>query len=260
MRKMSPLLSCLLILIFLCSTAAIIYAQPEDSIWVSSVDPVPPDTTVTVGVRVKLTQPVVAIQIPLIFRNENNLEVELDSIHWSEWLWNSEPVYVLDSINNVNKWMYAVAIWTLGYLPEGDTTLFTMSFTTSPYWDPNKTVVIDTFVNETPGMDPIQLVFLDTTLGIADSIVPGFMPGTLGPSLPPNVGDVNGDRSVSVTDVVYLIDYIFRGGPLPFHALWVGDVNCDGKVDIVDVVYLINYLFRNGPPPGDPDNDGVRDC
>lgn len=48
--------------------------------------------------------------------------------------------------------------------------------------------------------------------------------------------------------VVYLIDYIFRGGlpPVPFE---FGDVNCDGNVDIVDVVYLINYLFKGGPPP-----------
>jgi len=28
-----------------------------------------------------------------------------------------------------------------------------------------------------------------------------------------------------------------------------GDVNCDGKVDSGDIVYLINYLFLGGPPP-----------
>lgn len=258
MRKKSSVLSSFLVLTFLCSTAAITYAQPEDSIWVSSVDPVPPDTRVTVDVRVKLTQPVVALQIPLIFRNENNLEVALDSIRWSEWLLDSDPGLILDSMNNVDKWMYAVAIWFFGYLPERDTTLFTMFFTTSPYWDPDRPVMIDTVTKQGPA-EPIQLVFFDTSAP-ADSILLGFVPGFLGPGFIPDVGDVNGDRSVSVTDVVYLIDYIFRGGPRPFYRLSVGDVNCDGKVDIVDVVYLINYLFRGGPPPGDPDNDGVRDC
>jgi len=29
-----------------------------------------------------------------------------------------------------------------------------------------------------------------------------------------------------------------------------GDANCDGKVTVSDVVYLINYLFKGGPPPG----------
>lgn len=29
----------------------------------------------------------------------------------------------------------------------------------------------------------------------------------------------------------------------------IGDVNCDGKVTVSDVVYLINYLFKGGPPP-----------
>ena len=29
----------------------------------------------------------------------------------------------------------------------------------------------------------------------------------------------------------------------------IGDVNCDGQVNIADVVYLINFLFLGGPPP-----------
>jgi hypothetical protein len=31
-------------------------------------------------------------------------------------------------------------------------------------------------------------------------------------------------------------------------------------VDIDDVVYLIAYIFSGGPPPGDPDDDGTPDC
>jgi hypothetical protein len=228
--------------------------------WVSSVDPVPPQTTVTVDVRLKLTQPVVGFMVPLTFRNENNLEIELDSIRWSDWLSYSYPNFSGDSINNVDKWMYAYALWALDYFPEGDATLFTMFFTTSPYWDPDIPVTIDTFTKENPPpLEPTQLVFFDTTLP-ADTIVVGFVPGFLGPGFIPDVGDVNGDRNVGLADVLYLINYIFKGGAPPFYGLWVGDVNCDAKVDIVDVVYLINYLFRGGSPPGDPDNNGVPDC
>jgi hypothetical protein len=61
-------------------------------------------------------------------------------------------------------------------------------------------------------------------------------------------GDVNGNGAINVTDVLYLINYLFIDGPepLPWES---GDVNCDGIINTTDVVYLINYLFINGPPP-----------
>ncbi|NIM98492.1 MAG: hypothetical protein GTO24_10560 [candidate division Zixibacteria bacterium] len=62
------------------------------------------------------------------------------------------------------------------------------------------------------------------------------------------IGDANADGTVDGSDVVYLINYLFRFGPEPV-PLWVGDVNCNGDVNSGDIVYLISYLFRGGPPP-----------
>ena len=62
-------------------------------------------------------------------------------------------------------------------------------------------------------------------------------------------GDANSDKKVSVSDVVYIINYLFKGGLAPLPAPIVGDANCDGKVSVSDVVYLINYLFKGGPLP-----------
>ncbi len=62
-------------------------------------------------------------------------------------------------------------------------------------------------------------------------------------------GDTNGDGQVSVSDVVYLINYLFKFGPEPIPEAEIGDTNCDSRVSISDVVYLINYLFKGGPPP-----------
>jgi parallel beta-helix repeat protein len=61
-------------------------------------------------------------------------------------------------------------------------------------------------------------------------------------------GDSNLDGIIDVGDVVFLINYLFRGGdpPLP---MAVGDVNCNDTVDVGDVVFLINYLYVGGPPP-----------
>jgi hypothetical protein len=64
-------------------------------------------------------------------------------------------------------------------------------------------------------------------------------------------GDANADAVISSADVVYLINYLFIGGPEPM-PLEAGDPNCDGVVSSADVVYLINYLFIGGPPPCDP--------
>jgi hypothetical protein len=61
-------------------------------------------------------------------------------------------------------------------------------------------------------------------------------------------GDANRDGVVDIEDVVYLINYLFLGGPAP-DPLELGDASCSGVVDVTDVVYLINYLFVGGPPP-----------
>ena len=39
-----------------------------------------------------------------------------------------------------------------------------------------------------------------------------------------------------------------------------GDSDCSGDVDIDDVVYLIAYIFSGGPAPCDTDGDSVPDC
>ena len=61
-------------------------------------------------------------------------------------------------------------------------------------------------------------------------------------------GDANGDGVIDLGDVVYLLNYLYKGGPTP-NPLWTGDTNSDGVVDIGDVVYLLNYLYKGGPPP-----------
>lgn len=58
-------------------------------------------------------------------------------------------------------------------------------------------------------------------------------------------GDANGDGNVTVSDVFYLINNLFAGGPPAIS----GDANGDGTVTVADVFYLINFLFAGGPAP-----------
>jgi hypothetical protein len=60
------------------------------------------------------------------------------------------------------------------------------------------------------------------------------------------IGDADGNGVVDVSDVFFLINYLFAGGPLPYGPV---DVNDDLKVNVSDVFYLINYLFAGGPLP-----------
>jgi hypothetical protein len=82
--------------------------------------------------------------------------------------------------------------------------------------------------------DPMSGESLDMAFVITDSMI---------------CGDVNNDGIINIGDVVYLITYLYRGGPPPIPMTCVGDVNCDGIVNIGDVVYLVTYLYRGGAAP-----------
>ncbi|MGB5136926.1 MAG: choice-of-anchor B family protein, partial [Candidatus Zixiibacteriota bacterium] len=59
-------------------------------------------------------------------------------------------------------------------------------------------------------------------------------------------GDADNSGVITISDAVYLISYIFSGGPAP-NPSESGDPNCDGSTNISDAVYLINYIFAGGP-------------
>ncbi len=61
-------------------------------------------------------------------------------------------------------------------------------------------------------------------------------------------GDCDDSKRMDITDAVYLVTFIFGGGPAP-SPLQVGDTDCSGRTDITDAVYLVNYIFASGPAP-----------
>jgi len=69
--------------------------------------------------------------------------------------------------------------------------------------------------------------------------------------IPVQVGDVTGDGLVDMTDVLHLINYLYKNGPIPDPSL-TGDVNYDGAMDLGDILYLISYIYKGGPAPYNP--------
>jgi hypothetical protein len=61
-------------------------------------------------------------------------------------------------------------------------------------------------------------------------------------------GDVNQNNSINSADVVYLMNYIFKGGPDPLPCPANGDVNCSYSIDSADLIHMVNWVFRGGPP------------
>lgn len=55
-------------------------------------------------------------------------------------------------------------------------------------------------------------------------------------------GDADGSGAIDIDDVVYLIDYIYQGGPAP-QVFETGDFNGDSVIDIDDAIALLEYIF-----------------
>jgi hypothetical protein len=65
-------------------------------------------------------------------------------------------------------------------------------------------------------------------------------------------GNINGDalQTIDISDLVYMVDYMFQGGPVP---PCLKEVNVNGdifeQIGIDDLVYLVDYMFSGGPAP-----------
>jgi hypothetical protein len=96
--------------------------------------------------------------------------------------------------------------------------------------------------SEADAVYEVQFIATDYPGGLTDVLVRYYH------VLPMMRGDVDSDNSYSMNDIVYLINYFFRGGPAP-DPLDTGDVDRNGAVNVADIAYLVNYLYNNGPAP-----------
>jgi agmatine deiminase len=131
---------------------------------------------------------------------------------------------------------------TLYYYPEiydPDDTIHQISYFDIPLWC---TVENDSLIGEAPDssfVDSFRVVVEDEWSADTQMV-----------SLYVYIyGDANADGEIDIADAVFLVNYLFIGGPPP-GPLEAGDANCDGEVNLADAVYIVNYLFIGGPLPG----------
>ncbi|MGQ9592406.1 MAG: hypothetical protein ACUVYA_19170 [Planctomycetota bacterium] len=80
--------------------------------------------------------------------------------------------------------------------------------------------------------------------------------GAVEPSGPPadlpfHRGDADVDGALNLTDGVFVLNYLFLGGPAP-PCMDAADANDDGQINIADGIYVLNFLFIGGPEPPRP--------
>lgn len=61
--------------------------------------------------------------------------------------------------------------------------------------------------------------------------------------------DYDAGDAIDISDLVYLVDYMFTGGPPPLCFEEADMAASCGTLDISDLVYLIDYMFVGGPTP-----------
>lgn len=60
--------------------------------------------------------------------------------------------------------------------------------------------------------------------------------------------DGSGDDAVNISDMTYLVAYLFSGGPSS-PCFEEADLNADDNINISDMTYLVAFLFSGGAPP-----------
>ncbi len=88
---------------------------------------------------------------------------------------------------------------------------------------------------------------IDASGNILDAFSVGDGPASLSIFDPRKIGDVNGDGNIQLSDIIFMVNFIFKGGIAPDPPAF-GDLNCDGKVNLGDIIYLVNFVFKGGPP------------
>jgi hypothetical protein len=69
-------------------------------------------------------------------------------------------------------------------------------------------------------------------------------------------GDCNGDASIQLTDAVFMLNWLFKGGTEP-SCVDACDADDNGAAGLTDPIIILNYLFRGG---GEPASPGPKAC
>ncbi len=62
-------------------------------------------------------------------------------------------------------------------------------------------------------------------------------------------GDINESGMITASDIIALVNFVFRSGTEPAPCTAAGDADCNGAVSSQDIVSLVSFVFKGGPRP-----------
>lgn len=111
-------------------------------------------------------------------------------------------------------------------------------------WDRTSTPPYDSIE-----VHPDSLPYVDSSKVLIDNGSLTLLPGSCY-----KCGDINNDvqHKITITDLTYLVAYLFNGGPAIPPPTARANVNCVGSglgITITDLTYFVAFLFNGGPAP-----------
>jgi len=155
------------------------------------------------------------------------------------WLSRTVPSEILDTLTNRTAFIFVDQVAT--------------HFSTSDAQTIGRldsTVVYDSiFCVNPPVCDTLDTIQVTDTVFYFDTTAFVYIRGarTWGPSC--ILGDVNNSGTINSADIIYLVGYVFRGGPPPACNPNGGDVTCNGRTDAADIILIVNHVFKGAPAP-----------
>ena len=192
-----------------------------------------------VPIQVTNNVPVRYMKIPIEYGGDCNLTVDSISTHGcrTEFF---DNVSITHS-DSYGKKMTVVLSNTISssssYLPVGTGDVLKVYFkiNVGASYGQSNSVIVDGYSSNKP---LLSWPLLDWTPKTTDGSV----------SVLADRGDVDGTYGVFVSDLTFMVNYIFKGGAAPIPQE-TGDVNCDYNVNVADLSYLVNFLFKGGSEP-----------
>ncbi len=217
-----------------------------DCIWVVNDSLVPLSTggycnsTVEVAIYARNFDPVSVYQLPILYSGD--VELEYDSFSTAgcrtDYFEQQAMISQNSSLKRMTFRLVSSAVGSQPDLEPGGGPILKLYFTIP--WQ------------TTYGLStPIQITSYDSYEPQVGYSFATFTPRSSAGSVTLAVprGDVDGVPGISVSDLTYLVNFVFTGGYPPYPP-GSGDVDCSGGVEISDVTYLVAYLFMGGPEPG----------
>ncbi len=219
------------------------FSTTQESLVVAAADTVAPgkgmggagQNTVPVTLYVKNLFPTTGMKIPLRY-GDGTIPLEATSV---QFLGRANSFQTKSAIIDPDSQTILINLMDDTAVAPGSGLLAKIIFKIS-----NSASVGDTLWIEETTVPPGDSLLFTTSLG---SFEPFYVAGFVTVE-PYRAGDVNKNGSINLTDIIYLVNYLYKGGPGP-NPSWLGDVTFDGVTNLVDLVFLVNFIYKGGPGP-----------